>query len=105
LITFLFSVGQRQLICLARAILRQSRIVILDEATASVDVNTDRLIQATIRERFVDSTVITIAHRLDSVMDNDKIMVLDHGKLIEFDTPQRLLENSDSMFYSFVNTK
>ncbi|VDM24104.1 unnamed protein product, partial [Hydatigera taeniaeformis] len=77
------SVGQRQLVCLARALLRQSRILVLDEATAAVDPQTDQLIQRTVRKEFASSTVLTIAHRLDTIIDYDRIMVLDAGRLIE----------------------
>lgn len=95
--------GQRQLLCLARAILRKSKIIVIDEGTANVDLNTDRLIQVTIREKFAEATVITIAHRIDTIMDYNRIMVLDHARLVEFDTPANLLKKSDSLFYSFVN--
>ncbi|XP_011601661.2 ATP-binding cassette sub-family C member 2 [Takifugu rubripes] len=86
------SVGQRQLVCLARALLRKSRILILDEATAAVDLETDNLIQNTIRTEFSHCTVLTIAHRLHSIMDSSRVMVLDAGKIIEFDSPDNLLE-------------
>ncbi|KAM6916448.1 LOW QUALITY PROTEIN: ATP-binding cassette sub-family C member 2-like [Xenentodon cancila] len=86
------SVGQRQLLCLARALLKKSRILILDEATAAVDLETDNLIQNTIRKEFAHCTVLTIAHRLHSIMDSSRVMVLDAGKIVEFDSPSNLLE-------------
>uniref|UniRef100_A0A8C6MEE9 ABC-type glutathione-S-conjugate transporter n=1 Tax=Nothobranchius furzeri TaxID=105023 RepID=A0A8C6MEE9_NOTFU len=95
------SVGQRQLLCLARALLRKSRILILDEATAAVDLETDNLIQNTIRREFSHCTVLTIAHRLHSIMDSSRVMVLDAGKIVEFDSPNNLLEKRGH-FYSMA---
>ncbi|XP_022093403.1 LOW QUALITY PROTEIN: multidrug resistance-associated protein 4-like [Acanthaster planci] len=97
-----FSVGQRQLLCLARAILRKNKILIVDEATANVDVRTDRLIQATIRQRFKHCTVLTIAHRLNTIMDSDRVLVLDAGRLIEFDEPYILLQKEGGAFTEMV---
>ncbi|XP_008207016.1 probable multidrug resistance-associated protein lethal(2)03659 isoform X1 [Nasonia vitripennis] len=97
-----FSVGQRQLICLARAVLRKNRILVSDEATANVDPQTDSLIQRTIRTKFAQCTVITIAHRLNTIMDSDKVMVLDEGCLIEFDHPYNLLRDESSHFAALV---
>ncbi|XP_019669254.2 ATP-binding cassette sub-family C member 2 isoform X6 [Felis catus] len=88
------SIGQRQLLCLARALLRKSKILIMDEATAAVDIETDHLIQTTIQKEFSHCTTITIAHRLHTIMDSDKIMVLDNGKIVEYGTPNELLKNS-----------
>ncbi|KZT60648.1 P-loop containing nucleoside triphosphate hydrolase protein, partial [Calocera cornea HHB12733] len=97
-----FSVGQRQLIALARAVLRGTRVLILDEATASVDAETDSIIQSSIRAELQNVTLITIAHRLLTIMDYDKTMVLDAGKLVEFGTPLSLLQNEKSYFRSLV---
>lgn len=94
------SVGQRQLICLARALLRKTKLLILDEATAAVDLETDDLIQKTIREEFKNCTVLTIAHRLNTIMDSDRIIVLDKGQIVEFDSPNSLLSNPGSIFSS-----
>ena len=96
------SVGQRQLICLARALLRKSKILVLDEATASVDFATDELVQSTIRSKFKECTTITIAHRLKTVLDSSRILVLDKGEIEEYDKPERLLNDSNSMFYSLA---
>uniref|UniRef100_A0A8C3UU77 ABC-type glutathione-S-conjugate transporter n=1 Tax=Catharus ustulatus TaxID=91951 RepID=A0A8C3UU77_CATUS len=86
------SVGQRQLVCLARALLRKAKILILDEATAAVDLETDNLIQTTIRSEFADCTVLTIAHRLHTIMDSNRVMVLHAGQIVEFDSPEELLK-------------
>lgn len=94
------SQGQRQLICLARTLLRQPKVILLDEATASLDYKSDQIIQQTVREEFSNCTIMTIAHRLKTVIDYDKIVVLDNGLLKEYDHPYSLLLNKDSIFYS-----
>nr|XP_046175393.1 ATP-binding cassette sub-family C member 4-like isoform X2 [Oncorhynchus gorbuscha] len=97
-----FSVGQRQLVCLARAVLRKNRILIIDEATANVDPRTDELIQKTIRDKFRECTVLTIAHRLNTIIDSDRILVLDAGHIHEYDEPYTLLQNHDGIFFNMV---
>ncbi|XP_053694450.1 multidrug resistance-associated protein 1-like [Sabethes cyaneus] len=96
------SVGQRQLICLARAILRKTKVLILDEATAAVDLETDDLIQKTIRSQFADCTILTIAHRLNTILDSDRVLVLDKGLVAECDSPQRLLADKSTIFYGMA---
>ena len=96
------SVGQRQLVCLARAILRKTKILVLDEATAAVDLETDDLIQATIREEFSDCTVLTIAHRIKTILDNDRVLVMENGNIKEFDQPDVLLNDKESAFYKMA---
>ena len=96
------SVGQRQLVCLARALLRKSKILVLDEATAAVDLETDDLIQKTIRKEFASSSIITIAHRLNTVIDYDRILVLDEGEVAEFDSPSHLMSNPNTKFYAMA---
>ena len=99
-----FSAGQRQLICLARAILKKSRILVMDEATANVDHEMDEIIQKTIRELFKSCTILTIAHRLHTILDSDKILVLRDGRVDEFDTPENLMANSDGEFTRLINS-
>lgn len=98
------SAGQRQLICLARALVRRSKVLVLDEATSSVDSKTDQTVQATIRKEFVEKgvTVITVAHRLDTVLGYDRIAVLGSGKLLEYGPPTILLQKSDGELRNLV---
>ncbi|XP_071353059.1 ATP-binding cassette sub-family C member 5 isoform X1 [Trachinotus anak] len=97
-----FSVGERQLLCVARALLRQCKVLILDEATAAMDTETDALIQETIRSSFQDCTTLTIAHRLHTVLTSDRIMVLNQGQVVEFDEPSKLLANENSRLSSML---
>ncbi|KAL7532152.1 hypothetical protein ACHAWF_004026 [Thalassiosira exigua] len=98
-----FSSGQRQLLCLARAILNKNRILVLDEATASVDRRTDELLHKALKESFRDATIIAVAHRLDTVIESDLILVLGHGKVLEFGSPAELIRRPDGNFASMVN--
>jgi len=93
------SVGEKQLICITRAILRKSKIIIMDEATANIDYKTEEMIQKAISELLSDSTFITIAHRIKTILNYDRIMTLDYGKIVDFDTPQNLLNDKTSLFY------
>ena len=97
-----FSVGQRQLLCIGRALLAKAKLIIMDEATAAVDVETDYIIQKTIREEFAYATCLTVAHRLNTILDSDKVMVMDKGKVAEYDTPKALLSNPSSLFFALV---
>ncbi|KAF9202770.1 Multidrug resistance-associated protein 4 [Haplosporangium sp. Z 27] len=98
-----FSLGQRQLFCIARAILFQSRILVLDEATSAVDLQTDLLIQETIKKNFSDCTVLMIAHRLNTIIECDKILVMEDGRVVEFEHSTKLIDNKDGYFYNLVN--
>ncbi|ETW77907.1 ABC transporter [Heterobasidion irregulare TC 32-1] len=95
-----FSTGEKQLLCMARAILKRSRVLVMDEATASVDYATDELISKTIRHEFAESTILTIAHRLRTVIDYNRVMLLEDGRIVEFDSPGTLLSDPSSKFHS-----
>ncbi|KAJ3408448.1 hypothetical protein HDV05_004980 [Chytridiales sp. JEL 0842] len=97
------SQGQRQLICIARAILSKAKILVLDEATASLDAKTDMLIQEAIKKNFADLTMLTIAHRLNTIIECDRVLVMDAGKIMEFDEPINLLKDKDGVFRSLVD--
>ena len=97
------SIGEKQLICITRAILRKTKIIVLDEATASIDYKTEEIIQKALNEILVNSTMICIAHRIKTVINMDKILVLENGEIVEFDTPQNLLNDKNSMFYDFYS--
>lgn len=94
------SQGQRQLMCLARSLLKSPKVILLDEATASIDYESDALIQQTIRDEFSSSTILTIAHRLRSIIDYDRILVMDAGRVVEYDDPYVLIANTESLFHS-----
>ncbi|KAG9397960.1 hypothetical protein AC1031_016377 [Aphanomyces cochlioides] len=97
-----FSVGERQMLCMARALLHHAKIVVLDEATAAIDHDTDQLLQKVIREEFASSTVLTIAHRLDTVLDYNRILVFDHGELAQCDTPHVLMAQGEGIFHEMI---
>lgn len=96
-----FSCGQRQLICLARALVRKAKILVMDEATAAIDVETDSVIQKTIREDMKDCTILTIAHRIGTVIDSDRVLVISAGRMVEFDSPEELLKRK-GVFYKLA---
>ena len=100
-----FSLGTQQLICLARAMLNPSRILLLDEATAALDSDTNAAVQQVLQEHFSDRTIFTIAHRLDTIIDSDRILVMNAGVVAEYDAPESLLADSESIFYELcMNT-
>ncbi|NWZ90798.1 MRP7 protein, partial [Nesospiza acunhae] len=99
------SVGQRQLVCLARALLTQAKVLCIDEATASVDQKTDQLLQQTIRQRFADKTVLTIAHRLNTILDSDRVLVMQAGRVAELDSPTRLSQKDGSLFQHLLHSR
>lgn len=94
--------GQRQLFCLGRALLRRSRILVLDEATASIDNATDMILQKTIRSEFADCTVITVAHRIPTVMDCTMVLAISDGRIAEYDEPTTLIKREGSLFGQLV---
>ncbi|KRX01143.1 P-loop containing nucleoside triphosphate hydrolase [Pseudocohnilembus persalinus] len=98
-----FSLGQRQLLCMARALIRKPKVLLMDEATASIDEMTDHLIQKMIKEVFKDTTVITIAHRINTIVQYDKIIVMNYGEIVEIDSPLNLIEKNNGLFASLVN--
>ena len=97
------SVGEKQLLCIARAILRKTKIVVMDEATANIDMKTEEKIQKALQYVLNNSTVITVAHRIKTIIDYDKILVLNNGKIEEFDTPKNLLKNEKSLFFQLYS--
>jgi ABC-type multidrug transport system fused ATPase/permease subunit len=97
------SVGERSLLCLARAFLRRPKVILLDESTASLDEESDAIIQETVRDLFKDATIISIAHRLKTIIDNDVVMVMDQGQILEFDSPHNLLQDIHSEFSKLVD--
>lgn len=97
------SQGQRQLLCIARAILSKAKVLVLDEATASLDARTDLMIQEAIKKNFGQLTMLTIAHRLNTIIESDRVLVMDAGCLVEFDEPCKLLANPEGMFRSLVD--
>ncbi|NXM91144.1 MRP7 protein, partial [Oenanthe oenanthe] len=99
------SVGQRQLVCLARALLTQAKVLCIDEATASVDQKTDQLLQQTIRQRFADKTVLTIAHRLNTILDSDRVLVMQAGRVAELDSPASLSQKDGSLFQHLLHSR
>lgn len=97
-----FSLGRRQLVCMARCVLRRTRVLVLDEATAAMDLHTDALVQRTVRRAFAERTTLTIAHRLDTIIHSTRVLAMARGEMVEFDAPERLLARPGSMFSRLV---
>merc|ERR1712226_1612208 len=97
------SSGEKSLVQICRAILRKNKIVLLDEATANIDIETEQMVQKLINEEFKDCTMLTIAHRLQTIIKSDKVMVISYGKVAEFDKPKKLMKNPKSHFTKLVN--
>lgn len=98
-----YSAGERQLLCMARALLSKPKLLVLDEATSAVDGATDEFVQCMLRSQFPDTTLLTIAHRLNTVMDYDSVLVMDRGRAVEFGPPSQLLKNEEGVFSQMVN--
>ena len=97
------SVGEKQLVCICRAILRKSKIIVMDEATANIDMTTEEKIQNALQYALNDATVITVAHRIKTIINYNKILVLNNGEIVEFDSPQNLLKDEKSLFYQLYS--
>ena len=97
------SSGEKQLVNITRSLINPKKIVLIDEATASIDIKTDELIQSVMRKQFANRTVLTIAHRINTVIDSDRILVLERGEVAELDSPQNLLQRPDSIFTKLYN--
>ena len=97
------SVGEKQLICITRAILRKSKIIVMDEATASIDYKTEEIIQKEIEELLNDNTFITKDHRIKTILNYDKILTLDNGIIVDYDLPNKLINNHNSLFYELYS--
>ena len=100
-----FSQGQMQLLCIARSLLRKPKILVMDETTASIDNETEAAMHKMIRDNFQNATVLTIAHRLNTIMDSDRVLVMNDGRVAEFDTPENLLRQDDSLFKAMIDKR
>lgn len=96
------SLGQQQLLCIGRSMIRKCKIMIMDEATSSIDIKTDSLIQSTITSHFKERSVLSVAHRLNTILESDKVMVIDRGILIEYDSPLKLENDNNSLYHKLI---